>query len=102
MIPESLDRIMTEWDVSLKGRKPKLMYTIPVGQNPTGSCPPAERYDAIYALCQKVSPFVFEDLLHLLNELCADSSRAFSSSARPHHVRPISSTWLSQTFDLVS
>jgi DNA-binding transcriptional MocR family regulator len=37
------------------------MYTIPCGQNPTGSVMPSERYDEIYAICQKHDVIIMED-----------------------------------------
>jgi aromatic amino acid aminotransferase I len=52
LIPEDLDSVLTHWDESA-GKKPHLLYTIPCGQNPTGSVQPPERYDAIYAIAQK-------------------------------------------------
>ncbi len=74
LVPEDLDRVLTDWDENVSGRKPHLLYTIPCGQasltpysmkirpqlsclhryqNPTGSIQPPERYDAIYAICQE-------------------------------------------------
>ena len=40
---------------------PKLLYTIPVGQNPTGSRLQPERYAQIYALAQKYGLTIVED-----------------------------------------
>lgn len=53
LVPEDLERVLSTWDTDALGKKPHLLYTIPVGQNPTGSVQPAERYDAIYAICSK-------------------------------------------------
>jgi aromatic amino acid aminotransferase I len=50
IVPEDLDRVLSTWT---NGPKPRLLYTIPCGQNPTGSVLPAERYDAVYAIAQK-------------------------------------------------
>ncbi|WOO77834.1 L-tyrosine:2-oxoglutarate aminotransferase atrD [Vanrija pseudolonga] len=61
LIPEDLDRVLTEWDEDKQGKKPHLLYTIPAGQNPTGTVQPAERYDAIYALAQKHDLIIAED-----------------------------------------
>lgn len=60
LVPEELDRVLTEWDDAV-GKKPHLLYTIPCGQNPTGSVQPQERYDAIYAICQKHDVIIMED-----------------------------------------
>ncbi|KAL5588221.1 hypothetical protein FOBRF1_014749 [Fusarium oxysporum] len=36
LIPEDHDHVLTTWDLS-KGQKPYVLYTIPTGQNPTGT-----------------------------------------------------------------
>lgn len=61
LIPEALDRTLTEWDVAVKGKRPHLLYTIPCGQNPTGTCLSEERYQAIYALARKHDLIIMED-----------------------------------------
>jgi len=50
IIPEDLDHVLSTWT---NGKKPRLLYTIPCGQNPTGSVLPSDRYDAVYAIAQK-------------------------------------------------
>lgn len=37
MSVESLREILEGWDVEKDGKKPRLMYTVPVGQNPSGA-----------------------------------------------------------------
>lgn len=62
MIASSLDEVLTNWDEKARGGpKPFLVYTVPTGQNPTGSTQPIERRRAIYAVCQKHDLYVFED-----------------------------------------
>ncbi|KAL7412740.1 pyridoxal phosphate-dependent transferase [Mrakia frigida] len=61
LLPESLDSVMTNWDVSKQGQKPGLLYTIPCGQNPTGSVPSDQRYQEIYELGQKHDLIIMED-----------------------------------------
>ena len=50
LVPEKLDEILTNWQ---EGKKPHVLYTIPCGQNPTGTVPSEERYQQIYAVAQK-------------------------------------------------
>jgi aromatic amino acid aminotransferase I len=50
IIPEDLDRVLSTWS---NRPKPRLLYTIPCGQNPTGSVLPNDRYGAVYAIAQK-------------------------------------------------
>lgn len=37
MMPEELRRLLDGWDEEKDGKKPRLIYTVPVGQNPSGS-----------------------------------------------------------------
>ncbi|KAI5366184.1 Putative aminotransferase, class I/classII, pyridoxal phosphate-dependent transferase, major [Septoria linicola] len=62
MIPSSLDEVLTNWNpVKRGGPKPFLVYTVPTGQNPTGSTISIERRRQIYAVCQKHDLYIFED-----------------------------------------
>ena len=61
MDPEDLETVLSEWDESKQGPKPHLMYTIPCGQNPTGTVMPPERYERIYQLCCRHDVIIMED-----------------------------------------
>ncbi|WWC88356.1 uncharacterized protein L201_003266 [Kwoniella dendrophila CBS 6074] len=61
LVPEDLERVLSTWDEKTQGRKPHLLYTIPCGQNPTGSTQPPERYDAIYRIAQEHDVIIMED-----------------------------------------
>ncbi|EFN56794.1 hypothetical protein CHLNCDRAFT_144288 [Chlorella variabilis] len=43
------------------GPQPKLLYTVPTGQNPTGACTPLERKRAIYDICSRHGLLILED-----------------------------------------
>ncbi|EPY52287.1 aromatic aminotransferase [Schizosaccharomyces cryophilus OY26] len=60
MLPESLQGIMENWDAS-NGPRPRVLYTIPTGQNPTGSTLPIGRRKRIFALAQKYDIIIIED-----------------------------------------
>ncbi|CDK28168.1 unnamed protein product [Kuraishia capsulata CBS 1993] len=60
IIPAKLDEILTNWDPA-KGKKPVLLYTIPTGQNPTGSSIPTERRKELYKVAQKHDFLIVED-----------------------------------------
>ncbi|KAH8702094.1 aromatic amino acid aminotransferase [Talaromyces proteolyticus] len=63
MIPSGeggLADILENWDFS-KGKRPHLMYTVTLGQNPTGTTMPIERRKEIYALCQMYDIIIIED-----------------------------------------
>lgn len=62
LLPESMDEILTNWDVKARGaRKPHVLYTVPSGQNPTGATQGTERRRAIYKVAQKHDVFILED-----------------------------------------
>ena len=62
MLPDALDDLLTNWDpVARNGRKPFLMYTIPSGQNPTGSTQGTSRRREIYKVAQKHDLLIIED-----------------------------------------
>lgn len=61
MVPEDLEQVLGNWDENARGRKPHLLYTIPCGQNPTGSVMPSSRYDEIYQICSKHDVIIMED-----------------------------------------
>ena len=62
MLPDDLDRILSNWDeTARKAPKPFLVYTVPSGQNPTGSTQPLSRRKALYAIAEKHDLFILED-----------------------------------------
>ncbi|CAK40361.1 uncharacterized protein An09g05080 [Aspergillus niger] len=52
--------VLENWDFK-KGRLPHLMYTITIGQNPTGGTLSVERRREIYALCRQFDIIIIED-----------------------------------------
>lgn len=62
MLPSSLDDVLTNWDERARGGpRPFLVYTVPTGQNPTGSTQSLERRREVYSICQKHDLYIFED-----------------------------------------
>ncbi|SCV04565.1 LAME_0H19438g1_1 [Lachancea meyersii CBS 8951] len=59
IIPERLEYILDNWNPEAK--KPKLLYTIPTGQNPTGSSLSDDRKAEIYRIAQKHDFLILED-----------------------------------------
>ena len=61
-IPEHLDQVLSEWDEAKRGkRRPRVFYTIPTGQNPSGATAMAERKQATYKVAQKWDIIICED-----------------------------------------
>ncbi|PYH90913.1 PLP-dependent transferase [Aspergillus ellipticus CBS 707.79] len=52
--------VLEHWDFR-KGRLPHLMYTITIGQNPTGGTLSVERRKEIYAVCRQYDIIIIED-----------------------------------------
>ncbi|KII84829.1 hypothetical protein PLICRDRAFT_167201 [Plicaturopsis crispa FD-325 SS-3] len=62
LLVEDLRRVLANWETDHPGvRRPKLLYVVPVGQNPTGSTMTFERKQAVYALCVEYDIIICED-----------------------------------------
>jgi aromatic amino acid aminotransferase I / 2-aminoadipate transaminase len=62
LLPSAMDTILSEWDAKARGApKPRLLYTVPTGQNPTGATQGAERRKELYAVCSKHDVYILED-----------------------------------------
>lgn len=63
LVPADMDRILSTWDPSKwnGSPRPKVLYTVPTGQNPTGATQSRERRQEIYKLCQKHDVYILED-----------------------------------------
>ncbi|KAK6434239.1 Aromatic/aminoadipate aminotransferase 1 [Oleoguttula sp. CCFEE 5521] len=62
LLPCALDEVLTNWDVYARcGPKPFVLYTVPTGQNPTGSTQSAQRRREIYAVARKHDLIIMED-----------------------------------------
>ncbi|KAF7519148.1 hypothetical protein G7054_g13185 [Neopestalotiopsis clavispora] len=60
--PDDLDKKLQDWDVGLgQGPKPRVLYMIPTGQNPTGTTQSLARRREIYRIAVKHDLFVLED-----------------------------------------
>ncbi|RQM30200.1 hypothetical protein B5M09_000292 [Aphanomyces astaci] len=59
LVPEHLASILDNWDN--KTKKPKVLYTIPTGGNPTGVSMSFERKQQVYAIASKHNLIVLED-----------------------------------------
>ena len=63
MLPESLDDVLRTWNpMDHSGaKKPRVLYTVPTGQNPTGATMGTERRRAIYEICERHDVYILED-----------------------------------------
>ncbi|KAI0633963.1 L-tyrosine:2-oxoglutarate aminotransferase [Trametes polyzona] len=60
LIPDELERILANWKPE-RGRRPHVLYTVPCGQNPTGSTLSLERRKRIYDIAQRYDLVIIED-----------------------------------------
>jgi aromatic amino acid aminotransferase I len=60
LIPEELARTLRTWDDS-RGSRPRVLYTIPSGQNPTGATQSLQRKNAIYQVAEEYDLIIVED-----------------------------------------
>ncbi|WVF72181.1 hypothetical protein IAT40_006993 [Kwoniella sp. CBS 6097] len=62
ILPENLEKVLSEWDEEKRGkRRPRILYTIPTGQNPTGATMQLDRKKKIYEICSKFDVIICED-----------------------------------------
>jgi len=62
VLPEHMEEVLANWDEEKRGKKrPKVFYTIPTGQNPTGATMMGDRKKAIYDVCSKYDVIICED-----------------------------------------
>ena len=63
ILPHSLDETLSNWNPSEHNgaQKPFILYTVPTGQNPTGSTQSTSRRRALYALAQTHDLLILED-----------------------------------------
>lgn len=60
MSPSHLRTILELWDAS-KGKKPTVLYTVPCGQNPTGTTQSPARRKEIYQVAEEHDLYILED-----------------------------------------
>lgn len=58
--PGGLEDVLENWDFT-RGRRPHLMYTVTIGQNPTSGTLSVDRRTDIYAVCVKYDIIIVED-----------------------------------------
>ncbi|KAF2765522.1 putative aromatic aminotransferase Aro8 [Teratosphaeria nubilosa] len=61
LIPEVLETTLRDWVTARDGVKPRVLYTIPTGQNPTATTQSLARRKAIYAVAERHDLLIIED-----------------------------------------
>lgn len=91
IIPEALSKAL-EQHTAQGGKPPKLLYTVPVGQNPTGVVTPLHRRQQIYAVCQEHDIVILEDDPYFYLQFSA-------SSMAPRGLQNLGASYLSLDTD---
>ncbi|KAH0402714.1 aromatic amino acid aminotransferas-like protein, partial [Aureobasidium melanogenum] len=96
MLPEGpggLRDVLENWDYK-KGKRPHLMYTVTMGQNPTSGVLSLQRRRELYALCSKYDVIIVEDdpYWYLQFPSSTNSDKVFT---------PQSSKWKSSGYDFL-
>lgn len=60
MLPHALRETLTNWDYS-RGKRPHLLYTVSIGQNPTGATTPFKRRKELYEILREFDVVIVED-----------------------------------------
>ncbi|KAJ3337805.1 hypothetical protein HDU93_000480 [Gonapodya sp. JEL0774] len=67
--PSDLRRILSTWPSS-KGPRPRVLYTVPEGGNPTGLSTTWERKKEVYSVCSEFGVIILEDDPYYLLQFC--------------------------------
>ncbi|RKO84666.1 pyridoxal phosphate-dependent transferase [Blyttiomyces helicus] len=59
LVPDHLEKILATWQNP--ATRPKILYTIPIGGNPTGASVTLERKKQVYAIAKKYDLLIIED-----------------------------------------
>jgi DNA-binding transcriptional MocR family regulator len=59
LVPEHLEQIMSTWKD--QATRPKVLYTVPIGSNPSGCSTSPERKQRIYEISRKYDILILED-----------------------------------------
>lgn len=99
IIPEKLEKILDNWTEGAP--KPKLLYTIPTGQNPTGTSLDDERKHQIYKIAQKHDFIIIEDEPYYflqMNKYIRDKKQRAEEYAQPKLTHKEFLSTLAKTF----
>lgn len=76
--PESMAALLDGWDESLQGPKPRVLYTIPTGSNPTGATLSDARRCAVYETVCRHDLLLLEDDPYWHLQFCRQEDRPSS------------------------
>jgi DNA-binding transcriptional MocR family regulator len=110
--PGGMRDVLETWDCK-KGKRPNLMYTVAMGQNPTSGVLSLQRRREVYALAQKYDVIIVEDEPYWFLQYPTSTSRnstttshASNTSFNPHEEmfangEPRPASWKSSGYDFL-
>jgi aromatic amino acid aminotransferase I / 2-aminoadipate transaminase len=98
ILPEDLDSKLRTWDNSM-GLKPRVLYTIPSGQNPTGATQTTERRHAIYRVAEEHDLIIIEDdpyyYIQLAESVCDTMTAEYTQMQSDRYLDRLPPSYLS-------
>lgn len=83
IIPEELREVLDSWNCKTDGPRPRLLYTIPSGQNPTGATQPLKRKQAVYSIAEEFDMIIIEDDPYYFINLDASGQASATTNTSP-------------------
>ena len=105
LVPAEMDRILSTWDPARwnGSPKPRVLYTVPSGQNPTGATQSIERRKEVYKVCQKHDVYILEDEPYYFLQMSpwkgADASPQIPPSSHEEFLSSLVPSYLSLDID---
>ncbi|KAH9930640.1 L-tyrosine:2-oxoglutarate aminotransferase [Fomitopsis serialis] len=97
LIPEELENILVNWSEE-RGPRPHVLYTVPCGQNPTGSTLSVERRKKIYELARRFDLLIIEDDPYYFLQYTSEPSSPEAEAAPAGSEGAVSSRGLAPSF----
>jgi aromatic amino acid aminotransferase I len=101
LCPRDLERVLDGWDERERGgvRRPRVLYVVPTGQNPTGATMGAQRRRDVYDVCRRWDVFILEDEPYYFLQMPAYGSPASEPGSRADFLAGLLPSFLSMDVD---
>ncbi|MCJ1354078.1 MAG: hypothetical protein MMC33_004065 [Icmadophila ericetorum] len=88
--PGGLEDVLENWDFT-RGKRPHLIYTVTIGQNPTSGTLGVQRRRDIYAVCCKYDVLIVEDDPYWYLQFPSANAHSLAARGIPHNSSPLPS-----------
>ena len=88
LCPKDFEYVMSNWEELSRTKysgapRPKVLYTVPTGQNPTGATQDEERRRAVLEICERYDVFILEDEPYYFLQMEAYVSKVNGGNGHP-------------------